>query len=246
MKTFSVLTVSKRTGWELLASNSIDAQTEWAKEWIIVAEELPKTPKDYLKTDGKIMTRWVKAPPKLRLSNLNASLNAGLRKIDTDYVIFYQDFIKLPPDCFEKLLDLADERTLVTTCTPNYDGSDDGRYTGVDRPRSCRPEEWETNVAIAPMKVLYALGGFDEEYDNGWSWDNVNVAQRAAMLGCKFLLDESNRPQLLPHEQKDKETLPLNMERHRRTIRDIRSGQKPLKLTYLQNGNTKTNKGSRG
>jgi len=247
MKSFSVLTVSKRTGWEELAVESINAQTVVMEpiRWFIVHEE-PWNYKEGVFADLNVGWNPVKAPPKLRLSNLNASLNAGLRLIDTDYVIFYQDFIKLAPDCFEKLLDLVNERTFVTTCTPNYDGTDDGRYTGLAGPRACRPEEWETNVAVAPLKALQELGGFDEEYDNGWSWDNVNVAQRAAMLGYRFLLDESNRPQLLPHEQKDKETLPLNMERHSRTIKMIRSGQKPLKLNYLQNGNSKTDKRERG
>lgn len=233
MKTFSVLTVSKRNGWQTAAWKQVENQTVYFNmdDWVCVQEGNIGS--------AKLYTSWtiIPAPPKIRLSNLNASLNEGLRKIDTDYVIFYQDFINLPPDCFEKLLALADERTFVTTCTPNYDGSDDGRYTGLAGPRPCRPEEWEANVAIAPMGIIKELGGFDEEYDNGWSWDNVNLAQRAAMLGCRFILDESNRPQLLPHEQKDKETLPLNMERHNRTISLIRNGQKPIKLKYLnQNG----------
>jgi hypothetical protein len=175
----------------------------------------------------------VSAPPKTKLSNLNASLNEGLRHIDTDYVIFYQDFIDLPDDCFEKLLSLANERTFVTTCTPNYDGSDDSRYTGVDTSRTCRPEEWETNVAIAPMALIRELGGFDEEYDWGWSWDNVNVAQRAAMLGAKFICDESNRPKLHPHEMSSHKMLPLNQQRHQTTMEAIRAGRRPIKNTYL-------------
>lgn len=230
MKSFTVLTVSKRTGWERGAFGSISNQTIQPVPWVVVTEEELDWP---ISIGYKKDLQVISAPPKLRLSNLNASLNAGLRKIKTDYVIFYQDFINLKEDCFEKLLALVDERTLVTTCTPNYDGTDDGRYTGCDSPRPCRPEEWETNVGIAPMKILQQLGGYDEEYDNGWSWDNVNVAQRAAMLGCRFLLDESNRPQLLPHEQADKENLPLNLDRHNRTIKAIREGKKPLKLNYL-------------
>lgn len=236
-KDFSVLTVSKRNGWEANAAVSIANQTIHPKKWVVIRENnlavssLSKlySPLHLTKTD--IIAK--EAPPKIRLSNLNASLNAGLKLIKTKYVIFYQDFIELPPDCFEKLLNLVDERTFVTTCTPNYDGSDDGRYTGKDKPRPCRPEEWEANVSIAPMDVIRALGGFDEDYDNGWSWDNVNLAQRAAMLGCKFILDESNRPKLYPHEQTDKETLPLNMERHARTMKAIREGRKPLQLPYL-------------
>lgn len=215
-KSFSVLTVSKRPQIEWLetANESIERQTVKVTDWIVIQE-------------------GINSPKKTKLSNLNASLNAGLKLIDTDYVIFYQDYIELNSDCFEKLLDLVDEKTFVTTCTPNYDGSDDGRYTGADMPRPCQPEEWEANVAIAPMKMIRELGGFDEEYDWGWSWDNVNLAQRAAMLGAKFVLDESNRPKLLPHEQTSKLEMPLNAERHEKTMRAIRRGEKPLKLDYL-------------
>lgn len=225
-KSFSVLTVSKRSGWGITASESILQQAIQPNAWLVVAEKDP----------GEFGEPWptiLLAPNKTKLSNLNASLNEGLRHIDTDYVIFYQDFIELPEDCFEKLLELATSKTFVTTCTPNYDGTDDGRYTGADLPRPCRPEEWEANVAIAPMQVLRALGGFDEDYDWGWSWDNVNVAERAAMLGAKFICDESNRPTLYPHEMTSHETLPKNGERHARTMQDIRDGKKPLKLPYL-------------
>ena len=224
---FSVLTVTKRTGWEEIGLTSIERQTIKPDKWVIVTEQPLSI------VVGDVETVIVQAPPQTRLSNLNASLNRGLQKINSEYAIFYQDFIDLQEDCFEKLLSLATPKTFVTTCTPNYDGSDDGRYTGINVPRPCRPEEWEANVAIAPMQMLKELGGFDEEYDNGWSWDNVNVAQRAAMLGARFILDESNRPKLHRHEQTSHQTLPLNMKRHADTMKAIRSGQKPLKLNYL-------------
>jgi hypothetical protein len=224
MKTFSVLTVSKRTGWEDMATESLAKQTVQPDKWVVVAENV-------LHMERPLV---VFAPKQIRLSNLNASLNEGLRHIDTDYVIFYQDFIELPEDCFEKLLNLVDEKTFVTTCTPNYDGSDDGRYTGVDLPRLCRPEEWEANVAIAPMKMIRELGGFPETYDLGWAWDNVNVAMRAAMLGARFICDESNRPKLYPHEMSSHETLPKNADRHDKEMRDIRAGLKPLRYDYLK------------
>jgi hypothetical protein len=213
-KSFSCLTVSKRQGWQARAAEQVHAQTAQPKQWIIIQE-------------------GVNAPKKVRASNLNASLNAGLRQVKAEYVIFYQDFIDLPKDCFKKLLFLADEKTFVTTATINDDGSDDARYTGTDEVRRIRPEQWEANVSIAPMKVLKELGGFEEELDNGWSWDNVHLAQRAAMLGCKFLIDEGNRPQLLPHEQTSKLKLTINDRRCADSIARIRLGTDPIKCNYL-------------
>lgn len=231
-KSFSVLTVSKRFGWEGMARLSIQNQTVQPHKWVVVREK--NIPIDQLSSlYNHINTSTIEAPKQTKLSNLNASLNEGLRNINTDYVIFYQDFIELPEDCFEKLLALATPKTFVTTCTPNYDGSDDGRYTGSDLPRPCRPEEWETNVAIAPMQMLKDLGGFEELLDNGWSWDNVLVAKKAAMLGAKFICDESNRPKLYPHEMSSHETLPKNGELCERILNDIRNGKRSIKAPYL-------------
>ena len=226
MKTFSCLTVSKRTGWEDGAWKAMQAQTTLPKDWIVVHETPVRLPHySWIKS--------IKAPDKTRASNLNASLNEGLRHIDTDYVIFYQDFIDLPRDCFEKLIDFSGESKFVTTATINADGSNDSRYIGADLPRPIRPEEWEANVAIAPMKIIRELGGFWEDLDNGWSWDNVHLAQRAAMLGCRFWVYESNRPRLLPHEQTSKLKLELNGQRCANNIAAIRAGKAPLKLNYL-------------
>lgn len=209
-----------------MAFKSMQRQTAKPSKWVVVLEYEPKW--HLFNIPRGFETEVLRAPEQTRLSNLNASLNEGLRHIDTDYVIFYQDYIDLPEDCFEKLLSLVDERTFVTTCTPNYDGSDDGRYTGTDMARSCRPEEWEANVSIAPMSVLRELGGFDERMDWGWSWDNVLLAQKAAMIGAKFVLDESNRPSLTPHEMSAHETLPKNGERCEQIMAAIKSGKEPL------------------
>ncbi len=219
----SVLTVSKRRGWEKLARESLNNQTYKNFEWVIVTEDDYKS--EYF--EGAI---HLKAPNKIRTSNLSASNNHGLKHCEGKYIIFYQDFIKLPPDCFEKLLELATPKTFVTTCTINPDGSNDVRYLGFDLPRPCLAEEWEENVGLAPLAILKELGGYDEEYDNGWAWNNCNVAERAEILGCNFILDESNNPLLLAH---DIEQIEPNGEFHAKRMREIRNGTRPLKLNYI-------------
>lgn len=226
--TFTVLTVSRRFNWSHIATRSLECQTILPAKWLIIQEYVGDHSGE---TPGHIVFERYTAPPKARISNLNASLNAGLKRITTDYVIFYQDFIDLQPDCFEKLLALATPDTFVTTATINTDGKHDARYLGLDCPHPCRPEEWEANVAIAPMAVIRELGGFDEEYDDGWSWDNVNLAERAAMLGCKFIIDETNCPRLLPHDKSDINK--PNGEFHVQRMREIRAGDRPLRLDYL-------------
>lgn len=231
-KSFSVLTVSKREGWFERQVKQVAKQVCTHCEqllkpdkWIIV----PETHMEIYRAPVPI-EMWP-APKAKHISNLNASLNEGLRHITSQFVIFYQDFIDLPSDCFEKLLDLVDDETFVTTATINDDGTMDGRYLKVDAPHECRAEEWEANIAIAPMKVIRELGGFDESYDEGWSWDNVNLAERAEILGCKFIIDESNKPQLLKH---DKVTgIAINADRHAETMKKIKEGNLPLRLNNL-------------
>jgi hypothetical protein len=236
MPSFTVLTVSRRTGWEDRASRCLVEQVAIGQrlDWLTISEPGPEPMSSIYKSSDlgvMLFKEVVRAPTATRKSNLNASLNAGLKYITTDYVIFYQDFIDLQPDCFKKLLALATPDTFVTTATINADGKHDARYLGLDCPHPCKPEEWEANVAIAPMSVIRELGGFDEEYDDGWSWDNVNLAERAAILGCKFIIDETNCPRLLPHDKSDIKE--LNGEFHAQRMREIRAGDRPLRLDYL-------------
>jgi len=227
--TVDVLTVSKRKGWEQLASECMLNQTMHPRKWIVVHEddlEWPAEPKPEI----------IKAPLKKYHSNLNASLNEGLRHCTAEYVLFYQDFIELQPNTIEKLVKAAEEtKGFVTTATINPDGNHDDRYTGLDDIRLIYPEQWETNVAIAPLKALRELGGFDEEYDKGWSWDNCSVAVRADMLGYNFYIDESIKPKLHFHvkEPDADPTLELNDVRHEMSMAMIRAGKKPIKLNYL-------------
>lgn len=227
----SVLTVTKRDGWQKLAEKSLAAQTYKDFEWIIVYE--PNV--EVTEFDSIPNYKWVPAPKKTRHSNLSASNNEGLRHCKGKQVLFYQDFIELEPDTIEKMMAIADDKTFITTATINPDGNQDGRYTGLDLPRECMPQEWEENVGMAPMKMLKELGGYDEEYDEGWAWNNVNVADRAAMLDCKFVIHEGVKPRLEFHvkEPDADKTLELNYMRHEMTMRQIQIGKKPLKLNYL-------------
>lgn len=220
-----VLTVTKREGWEQVAEASLASQTFQGFDWVVVHE--PEV------TISAPRAKVIVAPPKKRVSNLSASNNAGLKQFKGyDYVIFYQDFIVLPPDCFQKLIKVAEETSgFVSTITLNDDGSKDLRDLGTNLVRPCKPEEWEENVAIAPMQALEILGGYDEEYDDGWAWNNCNVAERAEMLHYPFYIDESIRPQLLYHPKET--SITPNGEFHAQRMKAIRNKEFPLRLRYL-------------
>lgn len=228
----SVLTITKREGWLPVAVDSLSNQTDKDFEWVIVHE--PNVPQETI--DAIKNYRWIAAPPKRRHSNLNASWNEGLRHCSGNIVVFYQDFIQLDRDTLAKLRqDVGETYGFVTTATINPDGAHDARYTGVDGLRTIPHQEWEANVAAAPMRAIKELGGFDETYDDGWSWDNVNLAARAELLGYTFHIDESIKPRLLYHQKEPEAdpTLELNYLRHEMTMRSIAIGDKPIKLNHV-------------
>lgn len=237
MNKLTVLTVTKRGSWAKFAIESLKSQTYQDFDWVIVYEYGCLTKEDVQALDkSNIHITLVQAPEKKRASNLSASNNAGLRLIKSKYVMFYQDLILLEPDCIEKMMKLAKPDLFITTLTMNPDGQEeDPRYTWQDCVRECTPQEWEENVALAPMKAIKELGGYDEEYDNGWAWNNCNVAERADMLGYRFILDETNRPQLLNHVKEPvlHPEIPANGDYHDKNMEDIRAGRKTLKLAYL-------------
>lgn len=227
-----VLTISKRTGWEETAIQSLKSQTNQNYNWVVVTTE---------QATFELLSGYatvVHAPPMLHATNLNASHNVGLRHCTSKYVMFYQDFIELQPDTIERFLSWVDDEGVdgfISSTPYNVDGGLDHRNTGSDYLRECDPKEWEINLALGPLKALKEVGGFEEELDTGWSWDNVNVAERAALLGYKFHIDEGIKPTLLYHK-KEPDANPniiLNDKRHEEIMAAIRSGERPIKCDYL-------------
>jgi glycosyltransferase involved in cell wall biosynthesis len=230
MATTTVLTVSKRTGWEELALQSLAAQTFRDFQWVVVTERYETLDK---LSDTAIV---IQAPPKVQPSGLNAATNEGLRYCEGDTVVFYQDFIELQPTHLEALVaDVRQTNGLVSTACINHEGKMDGRYTGMDALYEVIYDYWEINLGAAPLKAMYDIGGFDERLDAGWSWDNVLVAAKASRLGYKTYLDEAIQPQLHfhPKETDVNPTIIPNGERCAEILRAIDRGDEEI-VTYAK------------
>jgi hypothetical protein len=103
----------------------------------------------------------------------------------------------------------------------------------------CNPPDWELNWAAMPRKIIYELGGMDEQYDfEGFAWDNVNIAMRADMLGYRQYIDQDNECMGFDHDGwwpnplKVKKINPGNY--HHKTMREMAEGKRPIKLDYLE------------
>lgn len=100
------------------------------------------------------------------------------------------------------------------------------------------PQDWELNYCSIPKKIILELGGMDEEYDaHGFAWDNVNIAQRAALLGYKVFIDQTNECMGFDHDGWWPNPLKVNRVSpgafHHQRMKDIVEGRFPLKLPYL-------------
>ena len=65
----------------------------------------------------------------------------------------------------------------------------------------CNPVEWEANFSALPISLMYDLGGWDEDFDAGWGYDNVNLAERIVAHNGLCWLDESNESFSISHEK---------------------------------------------
>lgn len=102
------------------------------------------------------------------------------------------------------------------------------------------PINWELSYGSIPRKVVYEMGGMDEEYDfHGFAYDNVNIAQRAEFLGYKTYLDQDHQYRAFDHDSwamsthkrdRAQDIATFHVDRMRQIVR----GEFPIKLDYLK------------
>ena len=142
--------------------------------------------------------------------------------------------------------DMEDEEGKITVFSKPYTVKPEGMFWQDPRMRTdqgtfyeTNPSNWEMNFCAIPKSVIYELGGMDEEYDfHGFAFDNVNIAQRAEMLGHKTYLDQTNECRGFNHDGwwpnplKEKKISPAEFHRER-MLASLR-GEFPIKLDYLK------------
>lgn len=102
----------------------------------------------------------------------------------------------------------------------------------------CNPVEWEASWACFPTRSAYAIGGFDEDFDAGWGYDNVNFAERLQLSGCQIFVDGFNEVRGYSHirifeEQAVRDKAPNNQQLWHRKYRDFHKGSKNWRSGHL-------------
>lgn len=164
-------------------------------------------------------------------------LNLGLKKAKGKWIVMLQDYMKAPPNGIERFLEDADESKLITGSVPVTTDWKTLKYDWRDwhEGGKIEPHQWEANWAIAPKQAFFDVGGYDEEYDNYWSCENVNIAERMAMLGYTFWIQPDNKAVHFLHDEVEKHPwrCKFNADFNAKVLEETKEGKRPIKLKYL-------------
>lgn len=221
----SVITPTIREGFFNLMAKNLADQTYKNIEWIIVddySEDRSKIAKKY--ADKYNLTiqylRGSKAtgsnlyPRKCGLVRAN---NLGWQTAKGELCVWLQDFIVIPPNGIEQLVDvyrynqdalIAPTDIYYNSLEPDMTNKEDwwngetnilttedwrnirNKYLGMRE--SENPYDWEANYGAVPTHILKELNGFWEFMDDGLGFDNTELALRALKLGYRIIVDDTN------------------------------------------------------
>lgn len=169
-----------------------------------------------------------------KVHDLNQAYNRMLRRAKGELIVFYQDFIMIPDDGLEKFWNEYQKDKNYFITAPVGKGHDNPKWDW----RAFKYEDvgfqgWEIDWGCAPKEALFKIGGFDEELDKHWSFDNVDVAYRAQKYHYKFKCIE-NKATAYDHDKHIKHPFRenFNPSANNQRMRDIDSG---TILNYLNN-----------
>lgn len=146
-------------------------------------------------------------------------------------ILILQDCISIPDDAIERVRTLNLDRKAYTFPV-SKEGAWDWRNS---EEKKLTPNEWEADLAYAPKEMFMEVGGFDERFCDGWSWENVELAWRAGAAGYEFFNSHSIKGEAVDHDAKQphpfRDSLPKNDWRANETMRRAERGD--YKLPYL-------------
>ena len=216
----SVITPTIREGWWRIMAENLSAQTYKNLEWLIVD--------DYEKDRGWVADKYAKKyhlnirylrghDKYSRKCGLVRANNVGWKNSEGELLVWLQDFILIPPNGIEQLVDLyrynpdallAPADIYYDVAKPNMNNKedwwpDDPQIMGKESWRNSRvqqaglresdnPWDYEANYGAIPKHVLDSLNGWWEFMDDGFGFDNTELALRALQSGYRLIVDDMN------------------------------------------------------
>ena len=177
----TVITPSIRPDGLKTAFNTLQAQTMDRGEW-----------------------EWI---PKLSIPgekpDLCYQVNNALEEARGELIVFLQDHIEIAPDALEKCWAKFQENPEKCYTFPvgkKHGGDVDWDWRIHWKHREDVPyDRWEIDYGMCPSKAIKEIG-FDERYDDGFGWENVDTAYLLEKEGWKFSVDPENRGVAFDHD----------------------------------------------
>lgn len=228
MALVSVVTVTARPGIFRFGRETLEAQTFKDFEWVVVDalyEQRKDKVAEYMK-DSPIKFKHIPDPPKDKKYNLTRANNAGIRASEGELIVWLQDLILMPPDGLQKYWNLyqahpdslysgVDGRfSLISDIFDTSDPIDiikghpwsHGRTDYVNLRANAKeiyqtydPFQFELNYAAFARTVAEDLGGFNEDFDHGFAYDNTEFALRGLFIGKELWVDATNYAEAINH-----------------------------------------------
>lgn len=219
----SVITITIRTGfWNIMADN-LSKQTYRNFEWVIV-DDYKVDRSDIAKKYAdkyKIKIKYIRGDKALgsykRRYGLVRANNKGWRNASGELTVWLQDFILIPDDGIERLVDLYrhNPNSLLAPTDIYYHcikpdlGNKEDWFNGEKRIikdfswKNIRnnfegiritenPYDFEMNWGAIPRRILEELNGWWEFFDEGLGFDNAEISKRAMLAGYDIMIDDTN------------------------------------------------------
>lgn len=262
MKVSVVYCTARHGGLDIL-HHSMQQQTHRDLE-VIIVDELHRSANQPYPSIFRFVDPPAKKPG--MFWNLSASLNAGVRAATGTLIVLLQDYIWVPPDGIARYVEryleegpnaivsgvghqyaepsTIDDPTGAYSVWHKFPGPPHGELTFRD-PRTIDrggffvtiPLEWEANWGCFPRQAWQQVGGFDEDFDLGWGYDNVNFAERCQLAGFSVFLDTLNEVLCYDHirifgEQTRRNEAPNNQALWHRKYRGMHKLGEPWRLNH--------------
>ena len=119
---------------------------------------------------------------------LPKAMNRLLKRAQGEIIVHLQDCIEIPENFLEHV-SKNHNNLFVTYPVGKRNGDSIDWDWRKNNHRTIDAHEWEADLAVCPKEALFHIGGYDEAFCDGWSWDNVEVAYRAKAAGYQFMCD---------------------------------------------------------
>lgn len=161
-------------------------------------------------------------------TDFNQSMNKMIARAKGDIIVSIQDYIAIEPTALEHIANLSPAfytfpvgKILKEEDEPRWDWR-------KHKNEKIHWQEWEICFGCAPRKALIDIGGFDEQLDQAWGFDNVNVGFRANQAGFELKCDNTisaialDHDAFMAHPLKERRDSTL----HNKRLDDFRKGVK--------------------